>query len=372
MNILFIGPYRQKDGWGLASRDYIKAIASLEDINLSTRPIYLAPGNTDENFNDNEILQYENNFFSSYDMVIQKVLPEYMFYDGRFGKNIGLFTLEICNYKHTQMVRNLNRMDEIWVPSEIERDTLIKSGVYKTIRVISQPILLPDNLPAQDKLFREQINNTFKLYTVCENNFRKNLEDLIIGFSLAFDPIDDVSLIIKTTGNHNELVKWSQEIKNGLRLNKKSNPEIFITNRLNDNEMIRLHSACDCFVSTSYGEAFCRPAAEALCLGKCPIVNKNTGMKDFINSENGFLVKSYKTPVIIPNSPISGNQDYYNANQYWYKIDIYDLVAQMKTAYNLYKNDKKAWQDKCQIGIEQKDKFSYKNIGNKLCIKASK
>jgi glycogen synthase len=121
----------------------------------------------------------------------------------------------------------------------------------------------------------------------------------------------------------------------------------------------------------SYGESFCRPAAEALCLGKNPIVNKNTGMKDFINNENGFLVNSYKTPVILDHHPIAGNNDYYNANQYWYKIDIYDLMAKMRQAYTMHKKHNDSWKEKSKIGIGSKEIFSYETIGKNLCIQAS-
>jgi hypothetical protein len=94
-------------------------------------------------------------------------------------------------------------------------------------------------------------------------------------------------------------------------------------------------------------------------------------MKDFINNDNGFLVNSHKTPVIMPYHPIAGNTDYYNANQHWYKIDIYDLIKQMQKAYSLYKKDKKAWDEKSNLGISQKESFSYSTIGKKLCIQDS-
>ncbi len=41
MNILFVGPYRQPDGWGMATRSYIKALATKHK-NITTRPVYLA------------------------------------------------------------------------------------------------------------------------------------------------------------------------------------------------------------------------------------------------------------------------------------------------------------------------------------------
>ena len=36
--VLFIGPYRQPDGWGSFSRSIIASLLSIEKINLTTRP----------------------------------------------------------------------------------------------------------------------------------------------------------------------------------------------------------------------------------------------------------------------------------------------------------------------------------------------
>jgi len=40
--VLFIGPYRQPDGWGSFSRSIIASLLSIEEINLTTRPIFLS------------------------------------------------------------------------------------------------------------------------------------------------------------------------------------------------------------------------------------------------------------------------------------------------------------------------------------------
>lgn len=370
-NLLFIGPYRQQDGWGLASRDYIRAISTNKNINISTRPIYLAPNNNDVHFDDEQIIAYENIKYDHYDYVVQKVLPEYFHYDARFGKNIGLFTLEINDFSKSSVIRNINRMDEIWVPSSVEKDTLVKSGVTKPIKVISEPLDITKLDPNHKTKFNPNIQDYFKFYTICENNYRKNLKDLILAFNLAFSVNDPVILIIKTTGHPQQLQEFSDSIKKKLHLNRPFKKELWVTNRMSDEEMMSFHSGCDCFVMPSYGEAFCRPAAEALCLGKNPIINKNTGTKDFINSDNGFLVKSYKTPIVLDVHPIAGNTDYYNANQYWYQIDVYDLIDKMQQAFYLYQKDRKAWEAKSQLGIQSKEQFSYENIGKKTCIQAS-
>lgn len=369
--VLFIGPYRQKDGWGRASRDYIKALATKTNIDLYTRPIYLAPGNIEKEFDDQKILEYEQKHSDSYDCVIQKVLPEYFHYDSRFGYNIGLFTLEINDFTGTNLVRNANRMDELWVPSSIEKQNLIKSGVIKPIRVISQPIDTSSFEQTYSANFNPIIKDYFKFYTICENNHRKNLEDLILSFNMAFNINDPVVLIIKTSGDQNQLDNFSESIKRKLHLGKPFKKELWVTHQMSNEEILAFHSGCDCFVMSSYGESFCRPAAEALCLGKNPIINKNTGTKDFINDDNGFLVKSHKVPVILDNHPIANNTDYYNANQFWYKIDIYDMIQKMQNAYSMYKKNNKEWQEKSKIGISAREQFSYTNIGEKLCIPAS-
>jgi hypothetical protein len=77
-NVLFIGPYRQADGWGDASRSYIKAIASTNN-NLTIHPNYFTNNIIDIS---EEISQYEQKFFDNYDIVIQKLFQDVFFIMG--------------------------------------------------------------------------------------------------------------------------------------------------------------------------------------------------------------------------------------------------------------------------------------------------
>ena len=373
-NILFIGPYRQADGWGDASRSYIKAIASTNN-NLTIHPNYFTNNITDIS---EDISQYEQKIFDNYDVVIQKALPGCFFYNGSYKKNIAITELETSDWNRSSCIRNFNEMDEVWVPSEFERQTLLKGGVYKPIKAISQPLdieFIKKNSSSKLPL-PKSISNSFKFYFIGEYIERKNINDLILAFNLAFDYDEPISLIIKTNsqGNNNpnqlrqKIEQDIIEIKKKMGTGNKFKKEIVITERLTNEQMIGLHNACDCFVNAAYGEAFCRPAAEALVLGKTPIVNKNTGMKDFINNDNGFLVNSYKTPVYLENRPLTTDFDFYNSYQYWYKIDIYDLIDKLKNVYSLYQKNKTQIADKAEIGKLNMDNFSYSTIGSKLCI----
>jgi len=373
MNVLFVGPYRQQDGWGLATQSYIRAVASQKH-NLTTRPVFLgAPSNIIAD----DILAYENSLYDSYDVVIQKTLPHGLFYNKKFKKNIGLFVLETNNISNSSCIFNINQMDEVWVPSKQEQKCLVKSGVTKPIKVISQP-LDTDFIKANKNHtldLHSLVKKTFKFYFIGEYVERKNIRALVAAFHLAFDISQPVSLIIKTNisnmspaDSQRAIEKDIEAVKKQLNINQKYKQEIIITDRLSDKDIVGLHNSCDCFIMPSFGEAFCRPAAEALVLGKTPIVTDNTGMIDYVNHDNGFVVQSHRTPVLLNQRTLSEEYDIYNANEYWYRINMYDLIEKMRSVYLMNKNEKKKLEEKRLLGINNIDQFSYQHIGDNLCI----
>jgi glycosyltransferase involved in cell wall biosynthesis len=374
MNVLFLGPYRQQDDAGIASQNYIKAIASQQKYNLTTRPIFL--GQPSDQI-DRQILEYENSLYDSYDAVIQETLPHCLFYNGKFKKHIGSIKLETNNISNSVCLFNINQMDEIWVASTQEEKCLRKSGVTKPIKVISQPLDIDIIKKNEDKDLdlHPMIKQTFKFYYIGDYKEKANLKDLITAFHLAFDVTQPVSLIIKSTipnmsvgDSYKSIEKEIEDIKKRLNISKKYKKEVIITEELSYENTIRLHNCGDCFVSTSKGESFGRTAAEALVLGKTPIVTDNTGMTDFVNNQNGYVVQSHRTPVILDKRILSDDFDIYNANEYWYQISIYDLVEKMRSAYSLYKTNKKELEQKRELGKQSINQFSYETIGKKLCI----
>lgn len=373
MNALFIGPYRQDDGWGLASKDYLKAIGTKIN-NVTSRPLYLGkPSHANDQFID----RYENSLYKDYDVIFQHALPHCISINKKIKKNVGLFHLETNNISHSDSIYILNKLDEICVASKQEAKCLKQSGVITPIKVVSAPLdveMIENN--RSHKLIRlsHMLGNTFKFYTIGEFNERKNILDLVLAFHIAFDTTDNVSLVIKSSvpgldikQSHKYIENEINLLKSRLNIRKHYKRELVITDRLTDIDLIGLHNSCDCFVSSSLGESFCRPAAEALILGKTPIVTDNTGMRDFINNENGYIVNSKKHPVVVNNKPLSDQFDIYTANEYWYKPNIYSLIEQMKKAYETYKKDRKEYQKKAKKGQSSVQQFSYETIGNKIC-----
>lgn len=358
-NILFIGPYRQDDGWGLASRDYLLSISKYAS-NLKAQPIYLA---NNINHNISSIIQnLEKKHFSKYDYIIQHCLPFNMV-KYTTAKNIGLLFLENKNFSSISL-SNLNSMDELWVTSSIEKDTLINSGIKVPVNVIGHPI---------DTNFLSNISSTFttnsyvdtnyKFYTVGEYIERKNFTDIITAFHLEFDITEPVSLMIKSSSSNPELlfskIKTDcEQIKTSLRTKKVFHDELILTQRVSPEQLSAIHNYSDCFITTSYGEAFCRPAAEALCHGNYCILSSNIGINEYIDKQDRAIIECIPEPVILKDPKYIGHMDIYNGNEIWYKPSVVHLRSLMRQAFN----------NKPKVNKHTYlEKFSYPIIGQKIC-----
>ena len=372
MNALFVGPYRQDDGWGKSARDYIRSILTQTE-NLTIRPYFYTGESIDI---DPSIAKYEKTEFDNYDVIYQELLPHNMSINNAANKkNVGIFNMEITNIAESVSQNILNNLDLVCVPSKQEAKSLKESGVKTKVKVVSGALdleFLKKN--AEHKInMQKSIARTFKFYYIGEFVERKNLADVITAFNLAFRNNENVSLIIKSSIPGRNPSESQRLIKESINKHKEmlnigpTHEEYLLTERLSEEDMIGLHNACDCFVMPSLGEAYCRPAAEALVLGKTPIVTDHTGMTDFVNKNNGFIISSQKTPVITGQRTLANSFDIYNANSYWYRPNVYVLVDHMKQVFEMSKKDKKTLEEKRQLGRDSIDQFSYENIGKKLC-----
>ena len=361
-NILFIGPYRQQDGWGVASRDYAKAfLHSQHEVTLN--PIYLST-NVKTSYEDKWLDIAEKKVHHDYDIVIQNCLPPY-FCKFADVMNVGLCFFESCNLQHIPWIDNINLLDMLLVASDFEKQSLIKAGVTIPIKVLPIPC---DVSKFNEKLTLKQLFNyghQFKFYCIGEHNRRKNVEDMILAFHREFIYDENVALVIKLSGASSEELTRSisqqlQSIKKNCGLyphESKYRQEILITDRLTDKEIIALHNSCDCYVSSAFGESICLGALDALGFGKTPIVNKNSGTTQFIDNRTGFLVNSFEVPAIDRMRPL---KELYRTQDTWFKIDVLDLQKQMRKAFSMSLSERQTRFVNSKERIEQ---HSYDNIG---------
>ena len=362
MNILFIGPYRQSDGWGDASLSTIKALITTGH-NITLRPIYM--GRNIRTTLPSEIEALEYNLQPSYDICIQNVLPHLVEYDGLFRKNIIKFHLETSSIKHTSWPRRLMQMDEMWVNSNIEKNTIINAGLNEDkIKVIPQSFdeqIFTSNYPP---FTDPALQNRFIFYFIGQWSTRKGIIELITAYFSEFTINENVLLFIKTGSIEQEQIREHIEgIKQSLGMykNGKYYPNIIISNNfIPDEEIYMIHHNSNCFVMPSYGESFCIPAVTAMLFGNTPIVTENTGMDQYIPKNCGWYLPSQSTPCATLDRPLL---DLYTGHERWRKPNVQDICKAMREAYTNHKN---SYVEKKEAGIKQRQYFTHQAVGEKI------
>lgn len=370
MNILFIGPYRQLDGWGQASQEYIKALMYTGH-NITLRPIYMGHSYTCEL--DPRILDLEQNKSSHYDVVIQNVLPDRLEYANDTGtKYINLALFETNNLEFTKWPKHINQMDEVWVSSKYENESLKNSGVTIPISVIKEPIDVTKFSKRYDTIKWQSLglHDKFVFYFIGEYIPRKNLSALITAFHREFKPSEDVELLIKTNKSgmsQQQIVKTINDNFVSLKEKMKIYHDIdrykqewVIAEYLTNESLYGLHQICDCFVMPSRGEACCRPLMDAVGFGKQTIITDNTGMVSYTNKELSHIIPSTIQPVISSEHPLSY---LYTSRETWSEINMIDLQEAMRKTYNKKGLPLLQHSSKCQDFIQ---KFSYDNIAQEI------
>lgn len=365
-NVLFVGSYREKTGFGIACQNFIRALDTAA--NVACRPVKVRQLQADLH---PRILELENNFFENYDYVIQKVLPHNMDFNGDFKKNVAILAYETTNLGRTIWPERLQIMDEIWATNNLTKKACENSNITTPIKVIGEPVEVEKFSKTYNKMTAPTVlDSTFKFYFIGEHNPRKNIEALITAFHVEFRPEDDVALIIKTNKTlvspqetQNQVAGMATTIKRNLRMYDDFSlykPEIILTDYISDTDICSLHKMCDCFVMPSHGEGFCMPAMDALGFANPVICGAYAGM-DFVNDNNGWLVNSYKVPVINGFAPLT---DLYTGHEQHEQIDIIDLQKQMRLAYEA--RNTKVWKDKQESAKETPHQFTMEKVGARM------
>ena len=361
MKVLFVGVYKDGTGWGNAAQDYILALDAA-GVDVVPRAIKL---NDIQAEVPKRIIDLEKKDIKGCTHVIQNVLPHHMDYNGSFEKNIGIYFTETSHFTNSSWPTKLNLMDELWVCNDQMKDAAANSGITTPCHTVHVPSYINKYQRGYNPI--DLGSNNFKFYFIGEVIRRKNLVALLKAFHLEFANYESVDLVIKVnvSGLSSEETRAHiLEICNQVKVNLKlySDPtfykdEIVITDRLENFDLLRLHVSCDCFVAPSFGEAWCIPAFDAMCMGNTPIVNNCTGLVEFVDDTNGWLVSNQEEPVFGMTQSFA---DLYVGNEDWWNINIKDLRRCMREAYESDRVDKKK---RCE---ERRSEFSYEAVGNKM------
>ncbi len=209
-------------------------------------------------------------------------------------RNIGRTTFETDRIPDGWAER-CSEFDEIWVPSEFNRDTFARAGVdERKLRVMPEgidtelfrPGLAPLEIPER---------RAFTFLSVFDWQQRKGYDVLLRAWAAEFRADEDVALVLKiTTINQpwldlESMLAFFLERELGVALENVA-PIILLNGLIPRLEFPRLYAAAGAFVLATRGEGWGRPYGEALAC-ECPVIaTRWGGQLDFLDDSNSYLI----------------------------------------------------------------------------------
>lgn len=337
MKLLYICHGLQNSGWGRAARENILALDTA-GVDVVWRNIAL---NDDSYVPEGRLTELYEKDIDGSEYCVQHVLPNLLSYNSAFKKNIAYFVAETLDWNASSFHHYINMMDECWFPNT-EMANNAKKFIKIPIHVVPHSTDTEKYNKIYDKINIPDLQSGYTFYTIAEWNKRKRLGLLVQAFTLEFKKTEPVNLVVKTH-KHGikpnklgaEVQDFCQKIKSATKLYKRPEfypNEIIISSFMNEEEIMQLHESCNCFVNTSYGEAWSYPAFDAMAMGNSVISPMIGGPSDFLEDYD------YCYPLDGQYKPVFGMDqenfsNYNSSRESWFEADLNHLREQMRMAY---------------------------------------
>jgi GT2 family glycosyltransferase len=197
--------------------------------------------------------------------------------EGRY--KIGYTMLEVDGFP-AEWVRQANKMDEVWVPSEFNRQGFLRSGLRRPVHVLPlgvdtnyfHPAIQAHPNPMGDLVF----------LSIFEWGERKEPWLLLKAFNEEFSAREPVRLLCKIM-NRDPQVKLKEEIRR-LRLRESGGRISYLFNLEFDHYQLgALYRSADCFLAISRGEGWSMPLMEAMACGLPAIATDWGAHREFVH-----------------------------------------------------------------------------------------
>ena len=204
---------------------------------------------------------------------------------GRY--RIGFTMLEVDGFP-ADWVSQANEMDEVWVPTEFNRQGMIRSGVTKPVHVVPLGVDADHFHPGITRIANPI--GDFVFLATFEWGDRKAPEILLKVFNETFRAGEPVLLICKTI-NRSIAIDVPNEIRS-MALDVRGGRIYFLHNReLPHHQLAALYRSADCFVSPTRGEGWGLPALEAMACGLPVIATDWSGHTALLDPDDSYPLR---------------------------------------------------------------------------------
>ncbi len=186
---------------------------------------------------------------------------------------------------------HLAAVDEVWTPSAWGRQILIDNGISgESVYVVPEGVDAerfrpPPVHPGEDR------ERPFRFLCVGKWEARKGIDLLVRAFGEAFDRREPAELVLHC---HNPQVAGFSAPAALAALRPPAGARLSLSNPLDGDSLVELYRSCDAFVLATRGEGWGLPVIEAMACAKPVIVTDYSGHREFVNEQNGYLIRVEK------------------------------------------------------------------------------
>ena len=240
----------------------------------------------------------------------------------------------------------MNRMNEIWVPSEHNVNLFKDEGVTVPVEKVRLGVNTRLFFDMSKERERTRSRRPYTFLMLGTLTTRKNPGLAITSFMNLFTDRQDVRLLLKTQSGtlaaFNFAGKWNIEI---------------IDSYATIEQVQSYYANADAFVFPSRGEGFGLPPLEAMATGLPTIFSDNTGMSEFANPKVNYPIMCDKTSQALRYPPEWGNVGY------WYEPDEMQFRETMRDVFENEDMSREIGKSASKWALEN---FTYKETAKRM------
>lgn len=306
----------------------------------------------------------EKEFIQDFNLILNET-NHHLFFDSYSGPKIAYNVWE-STLQPQHFFEKLKEFDELWVPSNWQRECTIKQGYdADKIKVVPEGVDSKTFFPEKVDLLKDYEDGRFKFLLFGRWDYRKSTKEIIETFLKTFsknEPVDLIVSIDNMWGEEMDGFKSTEERLNGHNL---IDSRIKIVHFPKREDYIKYIKTGHVFLSCARSEGWNLPLIEAMACGTPSIYSDCSGQLEFAKGR-GFPVK-----IVGESSADKNNYGRYSMSEVpgnYYEPDFNDLSKVLRNVYENYDECKK----KALIESDYiRDNFNWENIGIiglKTCI----